>query len=196
MKKLLMLGAALFVATVSLASSANAQDCICVDGRKCYVVNGLLECDPNVTCEGTIPLTPPIPPSGGANSQVADPSQQQITATLDGPLGPTTITSDDRPTTEPTRVVSQQAATLNPVDVDIVFHATATVEGLRGRRIVSRDELHYKATGAHYPFGEETTGGQEFHLVKPAAFVYEGTEEVVFTLEPGGSFISLRSLPQ
>lgn len=190
MRKLVIFGAALFAATLSLTSSASAQQCECVNGIKCYrLPDGTLNCDPNVTCGGDFSLTPPIPenPKQPTNSVAA---AQTIVATVRTPLGPTTITSDpNRPTQQRSRVASLSTSSLNPVAVDIIFNGIATVPGL-SRRLVNVEEIHYRSSLANYPFKPE---GEKLTLQNRVNFVYEGTTQIVFTLEPGQSIINLRS---
>jgi len=175
-------GALLFAAALAMPALAEAQTCECINGIKCYVVNGVTICDPNIKCEGTFLLNPPIPPIGRVASSGIP---QSLTAKTNTPLGPTTIALDPSRPAGPTTLASN-GTTRFPLTVDIRFNATATVDNLRGLPIRNVQELHYRTTTANSvnPFQ-----GVVLILQNDVDFVRDG--ELVFTLKAGTSSINL-----
>lgn len=183
----------LIAATLMGAASAGvqAQDCECINGIKCITIydsNGNpvgLNCDPNVTCEGSFVVTPPIPPEPAPVQSVATPTS--ITATVNsGQLGQAVITLDTRPS--PPTIIQSNGADRYPLTVDIQFNAVATLEAVPGVVFQSDQPLHYRTENAHSvnPFQ-----GERLSLQNTVNFINPQTGLVQFSLEAGTSSITL-----
>lgn len=186
MKKVIVFGAALFAAALSLTSTVSAQQCECVDGVKCYVLpDGTLECDPNIKCEGAVVVNPPIPnqPKEPVNSEVR---VEKITASFNSKaLGQVNIQSTDGAPIS--SITSTDASSVFPLTVQLNFNAEARIESLPGQVFRSSEPLTYatKSANSVSPFKEE-----KLVLQNSVAFVNDDGKPV-FKLEAGSSSIVL-----
>lgn len=187
MKKILVFGVAFLAAVLSLNLTVSAQQCECVDGLKCFRVNDILECDPYITCEGSVVVTPPIPsdPRKPVNSLVL---VQSITASFQSAtLGQVNIHSTGGPLG---RIQSNSSNVRFPLTVELNFDAFATLPSLPGQRFYSTEPLSYVTHDAQSvdPFYLE-----RLTLANSVQFA-DVNGVVAFTLEAGNSVISLRGL--
>lgn len=184
MKRILLTGAALLAAATISTTTANAQDCQCIDGVKCILVNGALDCSGGIPCEANFTTEPRIPQEGPISQTVATPTN--ITSEIKSEkLGLVKITLDDsRP--EKTLIQSNNADERYPLTVELNFNAIATTES--GQRYESKQAFNYLTREATSiaPFKDT-----KLSLQNDVDFVDPETGEVVFTVQAGSSSLTL-----
>jgi hypothetical protein len=190
MKKILLFGAALAVASIAMSDSSYAQQrdsCECVNGVKCVWVNGVLECDPNITCEGSFVVTPPIPPAPQPVNSTATPTDISASAVIPS-LGQVQISLDQLqpppPPAPPTIIRSNNPGARFPLTVEISFNAIAEVPGVGVFRSVG--PLTYSTTNATSvgPFINEK-------LTLQNSVTFSSATGQTFVLDAGSSSIVL-----
>jgi len=184
MKKILLTGAALLAAATVMTTSAQAQDCQCVDGIKCILVNGQLDCSGNIPCEANFNVEPRIPQEGPIAPTVATATsiKSQIKSEKYGLI---TITLDEKRPVK-TTIESNSADERYPVTVELNFNAIATTES--GATYESKQSFNYVTREAQSiaPFQKET-----LRLQNDVDFVDPATGEVAFTVVAGESSLTL-----
>lgn len=195
MKKFMVAGAALFAFALTMISSATAQpvrkDCQCVNGLKCTILYDSLDnpidsiCEPDITCQATFEVNPPIPPSPAPVASFVTPVAIVSTINSDV-LGPIVVTL--APTPLPPGEIRSAGPTRTPLIIDFQFNAIATAEALPGVTLESGQPLHYRTERGLTadPFVNEVLTLQE-----NVDFFNKSTGERVFSLEAGTSFITI-----